>query len=110
MTSYIANNAVTNDKIQSLDYSKLNNIPTSSSVPIGGIILWSTPRIPTGFLECNGSVVDPNSLSFIGRIDDKPSGWRYQNNIPEVLTLKKKKWKRKHPIQDMLCKQDLKDL
>ena len=59
MTSYIANNAVTNDKIQSLDYSKLTNIPTSTSVPIGGIILYSTPVIPTGFLECNGSVVDP---------------------------------------------------
>ena len=59
MTSYIANNAVTNDKIQSLEYSKLTNIPTSTSVPIGGIILSSTPVIPVGFLECNGSVVDP---------------------------------------------------
>ena len=51
MTSFIANNAVTNDKIQSLDYSKLSNVPTSISVPIGGIILWSTPVIPTAFLN-----------------------------------------------------------
>ena len=42
-----------------MEYSKLTNIPTSTSVPIGGIILWSTPVIPTGFLECNGSLVDP---------------------------------------------------
>ena len=58
LTTHISNNAVTNDKILSLDYSKLTNIPSSSSTPIGGIILWSTPNIPNGYLECNGSSVN----------------------------------------------------
>ena len=58
LTSHINNNAFTNDKIQSLDYSKLTNVPVSTSTPIGGIILWSTASIPEGYLECNGSVVD----------------------------------------------------
>ena len=58
ITNYISNNAVTNDKILSLDYSKLTNVPSSTSTPIGGIILWSSPNIPQGYLECNGSAVN----------------------------------------------------
>src|SRR5690606_21375918 len=73
-TSHIANNAVTNDKIQSLDYSKLTNVPASTSIPIGGIILWSSPIIPSGYLECNGAVVDtelyPSSAALMENVPD----------------------------------------
>jgi hypothetical protein len=60
ISSYIANNAVTDDKIQSVDYSKITNAPNPSSlsIPIGGIILWNNAVIPVGYLECDGSAVD----------------------------------------------------
>lgn len=48
-----------NDKLPALDGSLLTNLPIPEviSVPVGGIIMWSTTTPPDNYLMCDGSAI-----------------------------------------------------
>ncbi len=47
-------------KLPAVDGSQLTNLPIPPapvSIPIGGVIMWTTPTPPDNFLECNGLAI-----------------------------------------------------
>jgi len=61
-TSYIANNAVTNDKILSLDYSKLTNIPANPGNKISTLQVDANLNMGNNIVTSNAQVTNYNQL------------------------------------------------
>lgn len=50
------------------DLNQLTGVLLTELMPVGSVLMWATTTPPDGWLQCDGSVIDPGFLSLIALV------------------------------------------